>query len=79
MNEEELKNLWQTDHSAPTINFARLQNSLDGWQAKLRRKTRVDIWAQSVTAGLCLIPVFFPSEINFRLARDRRRRHLVCL
>lgn len=69
MNEEELKNLWQADNAAPTIDFAALQKSLSAWQNKLRRKVKIDIWAQSVTAALTLIPVFFfyPRLIVFSL------------
>ncbi len=65
MNEEELKDLWQTDRTAPAIDFAKLQSSLDGWQTKLRRKTRFDIWFQGVTSALTLIPVYFYPRLIF--------------
>lgn len=68
MNEEELKNLWQADDAAPTIDFAAFQKSLTAWQNKLRRKIRIDVWAQGITAALTLIPVFYyPKLIVFSL------------
>lgn len=65
MNEEELKNLWQADDAAPTIDFNAFQKSLTAWQNKLRRKVRIDIWAQSIAAGLTLIPLFFYPKMIF--------------
>lgn len=65
MNEEELKQLWKTDQIAPTIDFAAFQRSLIAWQNKLRRRAGIDIWAQSMLAGLCLIPVFFFPRLIF--------------
>jgi RNA polymerase sigma factor (sigma-70 family) len=65
MNEEELKELWQADRTAPTIDFAAFQKLLMVWQNKLRRKARIDIWAQSIATGLYLIPVFFYPRLIF--------------
>ena len=65
MNEEELKNLWQTDQSAPTIDFAGLQKLSDNWHAKLRRKVRIDIWAQSLATALTLVSVYFYPKMIF--------------
>jgi hypothetical protein len=65
MNEEELKKLWKADQTAPTIDFAAFQKSLIVWQNKLRRKAGIDIWAQSIAAGLFLIPVFFYPRLIF--------------
>jgi len=65
MNEEELKKIWEADQSAPTIDFAMLQKLSTAWHDKLRRKVRVDIWVQSITAGLTLIPVFFYPRMIF--------------
>jgi len=65
MNEEELKKLWKADQTAPTIDFAAFQKSLIAWQNKLRRKAGIDIWVQSIAAGLFLIPVFFYPRLIF--------------
>ncbi len=68
MNEEELKKLWQSEQTAPTIDFAELQKSLNIWHDQLRRKVIIDIWVQSVTVALCFVPVFFlPKFIFFAL------------
>ena len=68
MNEEELKKLWQSEQTAPMIDFAELQKSLNIWHDQLRRKVKIDIWAQGVTVALCFIPVFFyPKFIFFAL------------
>jgi hypothetical protein len=65
MNEEELKQLWKTDQTAPTIDFTAFQKSLIALQSKLRRKAGIDIWAQSIFAGLSIIPVFFYPRLIF--------------
>ena len=65
MNEEELKNLWQKDQAAPEIDFAGLQKLSDDWHNKLRRKARIDAWAQGTTAVVCLLPVFFYPKMIF--------------
>lgn len=65
MNEEELKNLWQTDADAPTIDFARLQKSLNVWHAKLRRKVKIEIVIQGAATAISLIPVFFFPKMIF--------------
>ena len=64
MNEQELKNLWQADQTAPTIDFAAIQKTSDEWHKKLRRKVRVDIWAQIlVTAAILVSIIFYPKMI----------------
>ncbi len=65
MNEEELKKIWQADQTVPEIDFAKLQKSLNIWHDKLRRKVRIDVWAQGITAALTLIPVFFYPKMIF--------------
>jgi len=65
MNEEELKELWQADQTAPTIDFAAFQKSLIAWQNKLRRRAGIDIWTQSILTGLFIIPVFFHPRLIF--------------
>lgn len=68
MNEEELKNLWQSEQTAPTVDFAELQKSLNIWHDKLRRKVKIEIWVQSAAVALTFIPVFFyPKFIFFAL------------
>lgn len=59
MNEEELKELWKGGEGAPTIDLMLLRDSSNIWRDKLRRKTRIDIWAQSITTALTLVPVLF--------------------
>lgn len=65
MNEEELKNLWQTDRQTPTIDFARMKNLSNDWQVRLRRKARVDAWMQSAAAIIFLLPVFYNPKMIF--------------
>jgi len=65
MKEEELKELWQADRTAPTIDFAAFQKSLTAWQNKLRRKAGIDIWVQSIATGLYLILVIFYPRLIF--------------
>ena len=65
MNEEELRELWQTDRAAPTVDFALFQKSLTAWQKKLRRKARIDIWFQSIATALYFISVFFHPRLIF--------------
>lgn len=65
MNEDELKKIWRADRFEPTIDFAELQKLSDDWHAKLRRKVRIDVWAQSITAALGVIPVFFYPKLIF--------------
>ena len=65
MNEEELKKLWQSEQTAPTIDFAELQKSLNIWHDKLRRKVKIDIWVQTVTVVLYFVPVFFLPKFIF--------------
>ena len=59
MNEDELKSLWQTDQTAPKINFGQFQILLKAWNGKLRRKVVVDIWMQIIATVLTVILVFF--------------------
>lgn len=65
MNEEELKKLWQKDQTAPQIDFARLQKLSADWHKKLRRKLRIDVWAQGITTVACLMPVFYYPKMIF--------------
>lgn len=65
MNEEDLKNIWQTDYSAPTIDFSALKNSFNDWHDKLRRKIRIDIAAQIVSVAIVLILVLFHQKLFF--------------
>lgn len=65
MNEEELKKIWQTDQTAPKIDFAALQNSLNDWHGKLRRKIRIDIAAQIVSVGVVIILVLLYPKLFF--------------
>lgn len=65
MNEEELKQIWKADQTAPQIDFAGLQKLSDDWHGKLRRKARADAWAQGITTVACLVPVFFYPRLIF--------------
>ncbi len=65
MNEEELKKLWQSEQTAPTIDFTELQKSLNIWHDKLRRKVKIDIWSQIAAIVLYSIPVFFYPKLIF--------------
>ena len=65
MNEEELKKIWKADQTAPEIDFAGLQKLSDDWYRKLRRKARIDAWAQGITTVACLVPVFFYPRLIF--------------
>ena len=65
MNEDELKKIWKADQTVPGIDFANLKNISNAWHGKLRRKARIDIWVQSITAALTLIPVFFYPRMIF--------------
>lgn len=68
MNEEELKDLWQTDRHAPTIDFARIEKLSIDWRKRLRRKVIADIWAQilATIAGVLLF-IFYPGLLFFSL------------
>lgn len=65
MNEEELKKLWRRGENSPTIDFVLLQDLSNIWHNKLRRKARIDMWVQSVTAVLTLVPVIFYPRMIF--------------
>lgn len=65
MNEEELKNLWKTDRTAPRVNFAVLQKSLNVWHDKLRRKVKTEIVMQGAATAVSLIPAFFFPKMIF--------------
>lgn len=65
MNQEELKKIWKAGDAVPIIDFAGLQELANGWHVKLRKKVRIDIFMQSITAGLTLIPVFFYPKLIF--------------
>lgn len=59
MNEDELKKIWQTDQTAPIVNFGQFQNLLKAWNSKLRRKVVVDIGMQIIATVLTVMLVFF--------------------
>ena len=66
MNEEELKRLWQAeDHSAPKIDFAALDKSLNDWHEKLRRKVRAEIPVQIAMVALSFGLVFYSPRLIF--------------
>ena len=65
MNEEELTNLWKADQTAPTIDFAALQKSLNIWHDKLRRKVKIEIVIQSAATAISLIPALFLPKMIF--------------
>jgi len=65
MNEEELTNLWKADQTAPTIDFAALQKSLNIWHDKLRRKVKIEIVIQSAATAISLIPALFLPKMMF--------------
>ena len=65
MNEEELRDLWKTEVKIPEINIAKLQKVSDDWYKRLRRKARIDVWAQGLTTAACCIPVFFYPRLIF--------------
>ena len=78
MNEEDLKKIWQADENAPKLDLLRLQESIVSCESLLRKKARFDIWAQSATAVLTLIPIYFyPKLIVLVYGFDRAARHLV--
>lgn len=60
MNEDELKQLWNKDKTqkAPAINFSALEGNLRGWEAKLRRKIKIDIFFNAAVYVL-LVPFVF--------------------
>ncbi len=68
MNEEELKQIWRDGEAVPAIDLESLRNLTTVWRDKLRRKVRVDIWIQSITAALTLVPVFFYPRMIFASA-----------
>lgn len=64
MNEEELKEIWQLDQTAPDIDFSKLQVLLDDWQNRLRRKVKADLWAQSIASVVAIILVIlYPAAL----------------
>lgn len=65
MNEEKLKQLWQSEETAPAIDFAELQNSLSAWKDNLRRKIKIDIAAQILLLGVALVLVLFYPKLFF--------------
>lgn len=68
MNEEELKNLWQSEQTAPTIDFAELQKSLNIWHDKLRRKFKIETWINSVMyIAIFVSVIIYPKLIFFAL------------
>ena len=65
MNDEELKNLWKTESKIPTVDIDGLKKLSDDGYRKLRRKAKIDSWAQGLTAVACLIPVFYYPRLIF--------------
>ena len=65
MNEEELKEIWKTDQTAPTIDFARFEEILSAWQDKLRRKIKIDIAVEFISVGVVLLIVLFYPKLFF--------------
>lgn len=65
MNEEKLKKIWQSEETAPTIDFPQLQKTLSTWQDKLRRKIKIDIAAQILLLGVALLLVLFYPKLFF--------------
>lgn len=66
MNEQELKEIWKSvdEEDLPIINFEEIQKEFVGWQSKLQRKIKIDIFL-NVLFYIVLIPVFiaFPKLI----------------
>ena len=65
MNEEELKTLWQTESTAPTIDFERVEKTSSDIQNRLRRKVKIEIWVQIAATVAAIIPVFFYPKMVF--------------
>ncbi len=65
MNELELKKLWQTAQSAPTINFERVEKTSNDIQNRLRRKVKIEVWVQIAATAATIIPVFFFPKMIF--------------
>lgn len=65
MNEEELKEIWQADRTAPAIDFAAFRTTLSIWHDKLRRKIRIDIGVQFVGTAVVLAVVWFYPKLFF--------------
>jgi hypothetical protein len=65
MNEDELKNIWQSEQKTPTIDFDALQNSFNDWQENLRRKIRIDIGVQIAGVATVLVLVWMYPELFF--------------
>jgi hypothetical protein len=65
MNEEELKKLWQTAKSAPTIDFDRVEKTSNDIQKRLRRTVKIEIWVQIAVTVAAIIPVFFYPKMIF--------------
>ena len=66
MNEEELKQIWNLDKAAvaPAIDFEAVKKNMRGWEAKLRRKIKIDIFTNAAVYVL-LIPaaVYYPEVL----------------
>lgn len=60
MNENELKELWNSEDSKslPKIDFEQVQENISVWQNKLRRKIKFDISINAILL-IALIPVCF--------------------
>ena len=65
MNEENLKNLWQAEGNAPTIDFARVEKLSKDWRKRLRRKVTIEIWVQISATIATIISVFFYPKLIF--------------
>ena len=69
MNEQDLKNLWQTEQTAPQIDFARVEKLFNSLENKLRRNVRIEIAVQILTTIATLGSViFYPKMIFFALS-----------
>ena len=65
MKEEELKKIWKADQTAPQIDFAGLQKLSDDSHNRLRRKLRIDAFAQGITTVACFTSVFYYPKMIF--------------
>lgn len=63
MNEEELKTLWNRDSSSTAlqIDFEAIHKNVRGWEGQLRRKIKLDIFANAA-AYILVVPaaIYFP-------------------
>ena len=59
MNEQELKEIWKSvdAENLPKINFEAVQKNLIGWQNKLRKKIKIDLFI-TIVLNLIAIPFY---------------------